>query len=111
MGKKQSFSMEERAQIVTLSNLKFFIRQIVKKMKVSKTAVHNAIMKYQNKSVSIDRKTSGRPRVTTCREDILMRKAITLFPISTSIKIQASPETTLDSGDEEETSGLLQETY
>ena len=46
MGKKQSLSMEEWAQIVTLSNLKFSVHQIAKKMKLSKTAVHNAIMKY-----------------------------------------------------------------
>ena len=41
MGKKQPLSTKEWAQIVTLSNLKFSIHQIVKKMKFSKTAVHN----------------------------------------------------------------------
>ena len=75
MGKKQSLSTEERAQIVTLSNLKFFVRQIAK-MKISKTAVHNAIMKYQNEDVFIDKKRSDRPRVTTSK-DRLMRKAVT----------------------------------
>ena len=52
MGTKQFFSTKERAQIVTLSNLKFSVRQIAKKMKVCKTAVHNAIMKYQNEMFS-----------------------------------------------------------
>ena len=52
MGKKQFFSTKERAQIVTLSNLKFSVRQIAKKMKVCKTVVHNAIMKYQNEMFS-----------------------------------------------------------
>ena len=56
MDKKQSFSMEERAQIVTLSNIKFSLGKIAKRMKVSKIAVHNAIIKYQNKSIFIDRK-------------------------------------------------------
>ena len=76
MVNKQSLSTEERDQIVTLSNLKFSVRQIAKKMKVSKTAVLNAIMKYQNEGVFIDRKRSGRPRVTTGREDCLVCKAV-----------------------------------
>ena len=57
MGKKQSLSTKERAQIVTLSNLKFSVRQIAKKIKVSKIAMHNAIIKYQNESVFIDGKS------------------------------------------------------
>ena len=89
MGKKQSLSTKERAKIVTLSNLKFSVRQIAKKMKVSKTAVHNAIMKNQNDGVFIVRKSSGRPRVTTNREDRLLRKAVTHYPTVTSKKIQA----------------------
>ena len=46
MGKRQSLTTEEWAQIVTLSNLKFSVRQIAKKMKISKTTVHNANIKY-----------------------------------------------------------------
>ena len=38
MSKKQSFSMEKQAQIVTVSNLKFSVCQITKKMKVRETA-------------------------------------------------------------------------
>ena len=56
MDKKQSLSTEKWDQIVTLSNLKFSVREIAK-MKVSKTAVHNAIMKYQNKGVFINKKS------------------------------------------------------
>ena len=56
MGKKQSLSTEERTQIVNLKNLTFSIRQIAKNEKVSKTAVHNAIMKYRNEGVFIDKK-------------------------------------------------------
>ena len=65
---------------------KFSVRQIAKKMKVSKTVVHNAIMKFQNKSVFINRKRSGRARVTTSREDCLIRTAVTHFPMSNSKK-------------------------
>ena len=58
MGKKQSLSKEQRAQTVTLSNLKFYLRQIAKKIKASKTAVQKAIMKYRNESFVIDEKVS-----------------------------------------------------
>ena len=85
---KKSLSTEKRAQIVTLKNLKFSVRQIAKKIKISKTAVHNAIMKYQNEGVFINRKRSGRPRIITSREDRLMRKAITHSPMSTTKQIQ-----------------------
>ena len=88
-GQKESLSTEERAQIVTSSNLKFSLRRIAKKMKVNKTAVHDAIMKYQNEGVFKDRKRSGRPRVTTSSEDRLMREAVTHSSMSTSKKIQA----------------------
>ena len=77
MGKKQSFITEERSQIVTLSSLKFSGRQIVKNMKIRKTAVYNAIMKYQNEGFFIDRKRFGQPKFTTSKEDRLMRKAVT----------------------------------
>ena len=46
MGKKPSFNTEKPAQMATLSNLKFSVRQIAKKMKVSQTDEHNAITKY-----------------------------------------------------------------
>ena len=89
MGKKSSLSSEKRAQLVTLSNLNFSVREIARKMKVSKTAVHNAIAKYQNKGIFTDRKRSSRPKVTSRREDRLMHKVVTRSPMSSSEKIQA----------------------
>ena len=59
MGKKPSLSSEKRAQIVTLRNLNFSVFEIARKVKVSKTAVHNAITKYQNEGIFTDRKRSG----------------------------------------------------
>ena len=79
MGKKQSLSTEEMAQIVTLNNLKFFVRQIAKKMKASKTAVHNAIMKYQNKDVFIDRKKSVRPGLPPVEKTTLCVRQLLTF--------------------------------
>ena len=46
MSKKHSLNTKEWAQIVTLSNLKYPLHQMAKKMKVSKIVVHNAIIKY-----------------------------------------------------------------
>ena len=37
-------------------HLKFSVRQMAKKRKVSKTAMHNAILKYQNEGIFIERK-------------------------------------------------------
>ena len=61
----------------------------MKTVKVSKTAVHNAIMKYQNEGTFKGRKRSGRPRVSSCREDCVMRKVVICSPVSSSKKIQA----------------------
>ena len=86
MGKKQSYSIEKRALIVTSSSVKFSVRQIEKKLNVCKTAVHNAIMKYQNDGFFKNRKRSGRPIVTSSREDRLMGKVVTRSPMSFSKK-------------------------
>jgi len=49
LGKKPSLSTEKRAQIVTLTNSRLSVLHVEKKMKVGKTAVRNAVMKYQMK--------------------------------------------------------------
>ena len=90
MGKKLSLSSEKRAQIVIQSILNFSVREIARKVKVSKTAVHNAITKYQNEGIFTDRKRSGRPKVTSRREDRLMHKVVTRYPMSSSQKLQAN---------------------
>ena len=45
MGKKASLRVTQRAQVVALSKMKLTERQIVKKCKENKAAVHNAIKK------------------------------------------------------------------
>ena len=89
MAKKLSLRSEKRGQVVTLSKLNFSVRQIAKKVKVRKTAVHNAIMTYQNEGIFTDRKRSGRPKVTSSREDRFMHQIVTRSPMSSSKKIQA----------------------
>ena len=72
-----------------LSSLKFSVRKIKKKLKVCKTDVHNAIMKYQNEGIFIDRKRSGQPRVTSSREDRLISKVVDRPPINSTEITQA----------------------
>jgi len=45
--------------------------------------------KYQKEGTFEDRKSSGRPRVFSCREDHVMRKVVICSPISSSKRIQA----------------------
>ena len=88
MGEKPTLSSEKRIQIVSLSNLKFSVREIARKVEVSKTAVHNAITKYQNEGILTDRKRSGRPKVTSRRKNRLMHKVVTRSLMNSSKKFQ-----------------------
>ena len=54
-GQKAIFQHGKRTQIVALSSLKFSVHQMEKKLKISKTAVRNAIMKYQSEGIFIDK--------------------------------------------------------
>ena len=46
-------------------------------------------MKYQNDGIFTDIKRSGRPKVTSSREDRLMHQIVTRSPLSSSKKIRA----------------------
>ena len=61
MGKKRGLSVAERAKIVTLNEEGYSERQISKKLKFSKTAIHSAIVKFQNFGSFQDLHSSGRP--------------------------------------------------
>ena len=63
MGKKASLSVARRAQIVAFSQMKLPERQIGNKLKVSKTAVHNAIQKFKNEETFADKKRTGRRKI------------------------------------------------
>ena len=89
MGKKKSLSEVQRAQIVALQGQNLSERLISAQMCCSKTAVHQAIAKYQEDGSYTDRKRSGRPRVSTAREDNLMRRIVMRSPTSSMKKIKA----------------------
>ena len=89
MGKKKSLSEVHRAQIVALHGQNLSERLISAQIGCSKTAVHQAIAKYQEDGSYTDRKRSGRPRVSTAREDNLMRRIVMRSPTSSMKKIKA----------------------
>ena len=92
MGKKAALSSEKRAQIVSLSTMKLSEREISRQMKVSKTAVHNAIekfRKFRKENTFKDSKKSGRPRISSSRDDRFIRKVVSQSPMNSAKKIQA----------------------
>ena len=74
MGKKTSILAEKRAQINLLSEEGYSERQISIILRVSKTAVHQAIAKFQKYGIYTDRKRSGRPLKTSSRDDHFIKK-------------------------------------
>ena len=58
-------------------------------MVCSKTAVHQAIAKYRQDGSYTDKKRTGRPRVTTAREDNVMRRIVVMSSTSSMKKIRA----------------------
>ena len=59
-------------------------------MKKSKTAVHNAMAKFQNTGTYTPAKKSGRPRKTTPRDDHAIRRIAVRSPMNSASKIQSS---------------------
>ncbi len=90
MGKKSSLTEVLRAQIVTLHGEGYTERDISAKLRYSKTAVHNAIVKFNTDGTFRDSKRSGRPRKTTLRDDHAMRRIVVCSPMSSCKKIRAA---------------------
>lgn len=89
MGKNVSLSDVERAQIVTLYKEGYSERSICEKVKHSKNAVHNALVKFQKTGTYSDAKRSGRPRKTTLRDDHVIRRVAVRSPTSSASKIRS----------------------
>ncbi|KAF9407389.1 hypothetical protein HW555_012578 [Spodoptera exigua] len=69
MGKVPEINSEIRFAIVVLHNEGKSERAIASQLKLSKTCVHNAIIRYKETNSNQDRPRSGRPRATTSSED------------------------------------------
>ena len=68
-----SLSEVQRGQIITLHMKGLSERKISAKLKVSKTAVHQSIKKFEQHGSYKDLPRSGRPRKNTVREDHVMK--------------------------------------
>jgi len=82
MGWKKSLSEVQRGQIVALHNEGLSEHKIAAKLKVSKTAVHQSIKKFNQHGSYKDLHRRGRPRKTTIRDDYLMKRIVTRSPLS-----------------------------
>lgn len=69
MGRVANLSVEKRAQIVALWNAGFSKREIGRRLTCSAYAVRQAIRRHQETGSNQDRPRSGRPRVSTARDD------------------------------------------
>jgi len=89
MGKKRSLSEAQRAQIVILRQEGYTERPRSERLAVSKTAVHQAVVKFKNCGSYSDCKRSGRPRKTTRRDDILIKRCVVKSPACSAKTIRA----------------------
>ena len=87
MGEMRRLSLAERAKSVVLNKEGNSERQISKKLKFSETAIHQAIVKFRNFGSFQDLHTSGRPKVTSRRDEHLIKWMVVRSPTSLSKKI------------------------
>lgn len=90
MGRNKSLSPTVRAQIVALKQTGFTERQLANRFGCSKTAVHQAITRYEEQQTFSDRKRAGRPRVTSLRDDMIIRRLVVKSPSSSIRKIRST---------------------
>ena len=87
MGKNRGLSVAERAKIDTLKEEGYLGRQISKKPKLSKTEIHQTTVKFRNFVNFQDLHRSGNLRVTSRRDDYLIKWMVVCSLISSSKKI------------------------
>ena len=79
----------QRAQIVALYKEGYSERSISERIKRSKNAVHNAVLKFKKTGTYSDAKRSGRPQKSTPRDDHIIRRTAVRSPMSFASKIQS----------------------
>ena len=80
----------ERGQIVALHKNGLSQRQISKQLGINRSSVQRAIKKFATEGIFGNRKKSGRPRKTTARDDIVMKRFVARFPTSSCKKVRAN---------------------
>ena len=89
MGKNSSLLEVQRCQIVVLDKKDHTERQTGNRLGRSKTAVRQDIVKYKELGTYADAKRNGRPRKTTPRTDILIKRKVMNSPTCSARKIRA----------------------
>lgn len=74
--KYRRIPLETRAAIVELSKLQWNISEIAKRKRVSRAAVREILRKHAVGASLGDRKRTGRPRITSPRQDRLLKRAV-----------------------------------
>lgn len=88
MGKAKEVTPRKRAILIQYSKDGLKQRDICKKLKLSESVVSRIIKKYRTTGSSSPRKRSGRPRVSTKREDSLIRRCAVKTPTMSSLQIK-----------------------
>ena len=88
-GKKPSLSDIQCAQIVAFYKEGYSERLISERIKKSKNAVHNAVVKFKETGTYSDTKRSDRPRKSTPRDHHIIRRTAVWSPISSASKIRS----------------------
>ena len=73
MGRGPTLSGEKRAQIIALRDAGFSQRRIARQLQCSKTAVYEAIRRFEQTGSHADRPRTGQPRATTPQDDAYLR--------------------------------------
>ena len=84
IGKKMGLSVAERAKIATVNKVGYLGRQISKKLKLRNTAIHQAIVIFRNFVSFQDLHWSGSPRVTSQRDNYLIKWMVVRSLISSN---------------------------
>lgn len=88
MGRKPSLLATTRAQIVALHNNGMNQVAISKKLRVSRCAVQNALLRFTSSGGYNDAARSGRPKKTSGADDRLIRRCVTRNPRASTADVQ-----------------------
>ena len=69
MAKRKNLSTEERARVVVLVQEGYSMNEVARRMKISRCCVQAIVKKQKETGTVVDRHRSGRPKVSTERED------------------------------------------
>ena len=98
MPKVSEITPKKRAVCVALQKEGLSCREIARRVGISKSSVDRAVQLMKETGQYSSRKRSGRPRVTTSRDDSAIKRAVTKNPFISSEEIRAQlPNTAVSS--------------